>query len=186
MWSRSRAVDFVQWTNSFLPKQQLELRSNTGSALPNTQQKIVSLHFTLQKDYYTSVILHCCFALKHYEKRLFPFLEGKSLLRVFFLKDIKGKHTLIRLFLPSQPYVTSSEGSLENKLQTIQYTTSALVRWTCNQKKQIGISYYKAEVLHTAENAFIPVHYMQSKLEGKSRWSVISQMAGFSPLWYYL
>lgn len=103
-----------------------------------------------------------------------------------FLKDIKGKYTLIRLFLPSQPYITSFEGSLENKLQTIQYTTSALVRWTRNQKKQIGINHYMVEVLYTAENAFIPVHYMQSKLEGKSRWSLISQLVAFSPLWYYL
>lgn len=53
--------------------------------------------------------------------------------------------------------------------QAIQYTSSALVRWTCNQQKQIGINYYEVEVLYTAENAFIPVHYMQSKLEGKSR-----------------
>lgn len=42
------------------------------------------------------------------------------------------------------------------------------------------MNYYEVEVLYTAENAFIPVHYMQSKLEGKSRWSVISQLADFS------
>lgn len=40
------------------------------------------------------------------------------------------------------------------------------------------MNYYEVEVLYTAENAFI--HYKQSKLEGKSRWSVISQLADFS------
>jgi len=54
-------------------------------------------------------------------------------------------------------------------LQTIQYATSALVRWTCNQQKQIAINYCEVKVLYAAENAFIPVHYMQSKLEAKSR-----------------
>lgn len=68
----------------------IEIKSNTRSVLPNTQQKIVSLHFTLQKDYYTSVSLHCLFALKHYEEKLFPFLEGKSLLRLFFLRTLRA------------------------------------------------------------------------------------------------
>lgn len=172
--------------SSFLPKQQLKLRSNTCSVFQNTQQKVVSLHFTLKKDYYTSVILHCLFALKHYEEKTISIFRREISPQSIFLKDIKGKYTLIRLFLPSQPYIPSFEGSLENKLQTIQYTTSALVRWTCNQKKQIGINYYMVKALYTAENAFIPVHYMQSKLEGKSRWSLISQLAAFSPLWYYL
>lgn len=81
-----------------------------------TQQKVVSLHFTLKKDYYTSVILHCLFALKHYEENTISIFRKEISTQSIFLKDIKGKYTLIRLFLSSQPYITSFEGSLENKL----------------------------------------------------------------------
>lgn len=78
-----------------------------------------------------------------------PLLEGKSFLRVFFLKDIKDKYTLSKLFPSSAPYNLSWR--FTRKYATIWYTTSTLVRWTCNQEKQIGINCYEVEVLYSAE-----------------------------------